>query len=169
MFHSIICNIIGGIIVAILVPIYSALKKYLRNWQLKKILGRDADPSSIFNIVYAKLSLGKIYDGSNKKIKYPYYKEEVEGIKINSMFSIKYPVSSCELRAVNYLSSLYKSFIKSDLSIVSDMEIFRKLDISFISLGLESNYKTIDTFKNKSNTLAYVSKDHNFRLSLIHI
>jgi len=161
---SIISNIIGGIIVAILIPVYLVMKRWHRNWQLKKILGRDADSSSMFNIVYAKLSLPDFYDRSTKEIvKYPYYKEAFEGHQIKSKFSIKYPVSSCENRAVSYISSFYASYIKKDINIVSDIDIFSKFDLSYISLGWDSNYKTIDAIKNKSNTLVYIGDDHNFR------
>ena len=160
---TILYNVLGGIIVAILSPIIVHYWKKFRDWKIKRILGFDADQSRKYFLVYAKLALPRLYKKeNNEEITHPYYKPSIEGNKIQSDFSISNPVSSCELRASKYISSLFSSFASSALELTSDLEVFSITNMSFISLGGISNYKSIDIFNNNSNELVMLNLKNQF-------
>lgn len=69
-------------------------------------------------------------------------------------FSIDFPVNSCELRALKYLTSgfLNEFSVKTELVADIDDSIDRILNMSFISIGgPDSNYKTEDLLSNDEN------------------
>jgi len=156
----ILYNVIGGAIVAILASLYVNLKRYFRRWRLKRIFGNDADSSDKYYIVYAKLFLREIKDkNTGNPITHPYIKPPAKGKKQFLEFSMEYPVSSCEVRASQYLSSFFSSHFKNKLNLISDLEIVNNYNISFISLGSLSNYKTTDVFDNEANDLVKIDNN----------
>jgi len=157
-----ILNIIGGVIAAFIFLMIIRSIKYFRKRRFKYLLGYDADIEGEINLVYAKLSLPTLYDEEHNEVKYPYIKPKYRGEPPPVGFSIEFPVSSCEVRALKYLtSSLFNQF-SGKTKLVSDIDdgIEKKLDLSFISIGGPlSNYKTEDILGNDSNTLVKMSSN----------
>ena len=82
---TILYNVLGGIIVAILSPVVIHYWKKFRGWKIKRILGFDADQSRKYFLVYAKLALPSLYKKeNNEEITHPYYKPSIEGNKVLS-------------------------------------------------------------------------------------
>jgi hypothetical protein len=114
-----------------------------------KILGLDAYQKGIFNLIYAKLQLiPNLYDQSGNLVRFPYMNPSSMYFP-NYTFSASNVISECELRAVNYLSSMF-----------GDCDLCRpKLthhehqddDISFIGLGAFSNIMSLKAMNDANN------------------
>ena len=104
-YLNVIGSIIGGLIVAL--ASWAIMSKYrrIRHWKFKKIFGQDADKDGKYYIVYGKLSLPETQDEKGKKITHPYSKRSRGDAPQPFDFSMEAPISSCEVRAANYLAS----------------------------------------------------------------
>lgn len=164
--NQVLQNIIGGIIVAIITVIFVSIKYYFRKRKFKYILGNDADKDSEFHLVYAKLELPAVYnkiDNDYKILEKPYFKTKIRKNK-QANFSMSYPVSSCEVRALKYLTSSLFSQFSGKTKLVADIDecVEDSLNISYISLGGPlSNYKTEDLLSNEGNRFLTMG-DNNF-------
>lgn len=160
---ALILNIIGGVIAAFVFMLIIKLRKYFRQRRFKYILGDDADIENEIYLVYAKLELPQLYDQKNKIIRYPYIKPNSKLGSQPASFSIEFPVSSCEVRALKYLTSSLISQFYGKSKLVSDIddEVENKLNLSFISMGGPlSNYKTRDLLENEANKLIKIGSDN---------
>jgi hypothetical protein len=149
---QIFLNVIGG---AITVAIIEICKWWRRNYirrKFKDVFGGDIFTPNKFHLSYAHLALCQIIDEKGNPVKYPYVKPGEE--KSGAAFSIKRPVSSCEVRAAKYLTEVISKEARVAPVLSSDIEIKGRLDISFIAFGGPlSNYKTRDTIDNSENYL----------------
>ncbi|HMN25854.1 MAG TPA: hypothetical protein PKE38_15225 [Ignavibacteriaceae bacterium] len=146
-------SILGGVFAAFVFLRIQRINRYFRKRKFKFLLGSDADLDSEFYLVYAKLALPPLVDDQNKLIQRPYYKPRIRQNR-QADFSMTYPVSSCEVRGLKYLSSSLLSKFSGNSKLVADIDecIDEVLDLSFISLGGPlSNYKTEDLLSNESN------------------
>ena len=143
---QIICNLIGGALVAILTWYFLKLLKKYHNWNFQRIFGEDS--ASNFFIVYGQMKLLQpSFDKSGKLIEWPYYKEG-----LNKGFNVSSIVSFTETKSAKYISETFGEILNVAPKLISDNEIKEKLDISFCSIGGFNNFKTIDILGSKGNT-----------------
>jgi len=150
---QVICNVIGGIIVAIFTILCIKLSKKYYKYNFKRIFGKDSNEN--FHIVYGNMNiLSPIFDSNGEIIKFPYYKPGKE----SHLFRGSSVVSLAEMRSAKYLSESFGKFINFAPKLISDFEIREKLDISFCSLGGHNNFKTEDVLNSSENRFFYFDK-----------
>lgn len=146
--YQILLGIIAGLITVL---ILESVKYSYNKYQFRKfraVFGDDIAKPKNYYLVYAQLILPMLYDEKGNVVKYPYRKPDLRGFG----FSIDRPVSSCELRAAKYLSTLIGLETRGSPTLMSDYELRDYLDISFISFGGPlSNCKTKDANINEGN------------------
>lgn len=115
--------------------------------RFKQIFG-DGVVKPSFALVYGELVL-------NPQIQNPMPYMKVGG-NPQGRFSMTAPVSQCELRAANYLSSAIGSATHNTPALRSDTSVRSTVDLDFISFGGPlSNFKSDDTQTNAGNRLAF--------------
>jgi hypothetical protein len=159
---QILINIIGGACTAALAALYIQIRSKLRQRHFKHIFGSDIESFREFHLVYAELGLPNLYDQNRNRISHPYIKPiPVPGRRENA-FSIERPISSCEVRAANYLAFVVGKEIRKSPNLTSDTSLIDKLNLSFIAFGgPSSNHKTNDLLINEANKLISFH-DYNF-------
>lgn len=167
--NQLFLNTLGGIFAAIALFVLQKIYKYWRSRRIKYLLGMDADKKSEFHIAYAKLALPTLYqivDDKTEIIFHPYFKPKKRKDR-KANFSMEYPVSSCEVRALKYITSSLLNQLLSKSKLVADIDecVDEALNISFVSLGGRfSNYKTEDLLSNESNIFLNMGDDNFFNL-----
>lgn len=149
-------NVIGGIIAGIITLVIVAIgKKVFFLWnrhKFGKLFGKDALVESNFHLVYAQLGLRTVTNKQGNVVARPYIKPGEENSGVG--FSMERPVSSCEVRAAEYLTEIIGAESKRAPMLSSDYELKGRLDISFVTFGgPKSNYKTRDAIENNGNQL----------------
>lgn len=141
---SILFNILGGVIVAVLSWIYIKTYKRLNAFRFKKVFGKDSITE--FKLVYGKMVLQPCYDENRERREFPYTKiGSSAGYRVNSI------LSDAEAISIKYLSDSFSKNTKSSPSIASDEEISNKIDISYIAVGGLNNKKTVDILDSQEN------------------
>jgi hypothetical protein len=128
--------------------LWSRLRTWLVGRRFKQVFGPGVDKPG-FAVVYGELALNPAISGVST---HPYVK--VGG---NQRFglAISRPVSQCELRAANYLSSSIGNGVGCTPSLVADSDVRSIFDLDFVSFGGPmSNFKSEDCQSNSGNTLA---------------
>ncbi len=97
---QIFLNIIGGAIIVGLIEVGEWISRHVKRWQYKRFFGEDKIKSDI-QIVYAELGLSKIFDETGNLVTCPYIKPGKKSI--GAIFSVKKPISSCDIRATEVL------------------------------------------------------------------
>jgi len=143
-YKQVFYNIFGGMIVALASIGWIYYKNHLMFNKFRAVFGNDVCIGDMFYLAYAEL---------RPNIKNPYSFEK-NGYK----FSMSKAVGISEARAIGYLTKAIGINTKVSPIILSDFEINDKLDISFISFGLNSNNKTLDCLINKGNKKRYSNK-----------
>jgi len=133
-------NLLGGVLVAFLDRVIIFLNNKFIGYRYKQIFGNDTIE---FNIVYGKMVLKPRYSNSDR---YPYLKPNTGG-----EFRISSPVSFAETRAAKYLSESFSKALKKSPRLISDDEIWERIDISYCSLGGYNNLKTIQIIESTQN------------------
>jgi hypothetical protein len=138
------------------------LKLFVR-WLMRRkfvqIFGSDCFLPGAFHFAFGELRLLTVYNQKGEIIHFPYYKpgEGSTGVKI----SVQVPISSCEIRAVKYLTEAFAKQAGASGTISSDVEIKDKLDVSFVAIGgPASNFKARDVMTYGENDL--ISFDNSF-------
>jgi hypothetical protein len=115
--------------------------------RFKQIFG-DGVVRPSFGLVYGELAL-------NPQIQIPMPYVKIGG-NPQGRFSMNTPVSQCELRAANYLSSAIGSATGNTPALRSDTSVRQVVDLDFISFGGPmSNFKSDDCQTNPGNRLAF--------------
>lgn len=132
------------------------LFRRFRSWsegrRFRRIFGDSVSRQSL-TLVYAELQLAEPVVG------YPFAKP---GGNDQFRFSISRPVSSCEVRAANYIASAVGGALGSVPDIRSDVECRAKLDLDFVSFGgPQSNFKSLDVQSNPGNKLVQFDQAKN--------
>ena len=149
---SILCNILGGVIVAVLSWIYIKTYKRLNAFRFKIVFGKDSITE--LKLVYGKMVLKPCYDEHRKRREFPYSKiGSSAGYRVSSI------LADTEAISIKYLSDSFSKNTKESPSIASDEEISDKIDISFIAVGGLNNKKTVDILDSQENT--YYRFDYN--------
>lgn len=124
--------------------LWSHLRTWLVGRRFKQVFGAGVDKPG-FTLVYGELAL-------NSSMLMAYVKV---GGSPQARFSISRPVSQCELRAANYLSSSIGNGVGSTPALRSDNDVRAVLDLDFVSFGGPlSNFKSEDCQSNSNNRLA---------------
>lgn len=153
IFYSVLKGLLPPVI-AFICGIFYRKFCNINRWQIKKIFGEDADPKSKFYLIYAKLASNQNYDKFIFKKSPP-----ISSSPSNYTFSADFVVSECEMRAVNYLNSV---FANCDLCRpkLSNHDL-NDYDISYISFGGFSNEMSIRVMNDNNNIFIELSKDGN--------
>jgi hypothetical protein len=118
----------------------------INRWKILKILGNDANPKGRFHLIYARLQSSKILEPILGK--YIYQQPTLSGFSTHA-FSAEFVVSECEMRAVNYLSSIFANCDLCRQQLNNDY--ISNDDISFISFGGFSNEMSKKLINDTSN------------------
>lgn len=141
---SILFNIVGGTIVALLTHYYSRFRTFLKAFSFKRIFGRG--PINETKLVYGKMMLLPCYD-ENRKIRHnPYSKK---GTK--SIFRVESILADTEAISIKYLSDAFSKNVKESPLMVSDDSILDKIDISYLAFGGLNNLKSIEVLDSNEN------------------
>jgi hypothetical protein len=159
-------SVIGGILVAIGSSIYLLNQRWFRHRRFKAIFGPDADRKRKFFITYGRLLLrNDLHDQNGEHPKLAYSKQSSPSRITRHNFSIVNPVSDSELRAANYIATSFGNYTGLQPTLKSDEEIESSdspLDISFISLGGFSNWKSLDVLDDDANNFVKYKEGTGF-------
>ena len=151
---SVLYNVVGGIIVAILTTIYIEIRSRFRSYNLQRLLGFQFKAETKIRMTYGQLLLPALTDQSGRIITHPYVKVPRRGgaVPLTGSYSIEHPVSECEVRASTYIAMLLGLPRNLRPLLFSDTEASSVLDSNFISFGGPgSNYKTADVLASEAN------------------
>jgi|GEM_PF-5477218 len=126
--EQLILNVLGGALVAILTSLHLRLRKKYHMRGFKQIFGKDVMDN--FFIVYGRLELQPCFDQHGKPINWPYLKPGT-----NKVFRIQSPVPFAETKSAKYLSETFGKIVGVAPTLISDVEIRDKLDLSFCAVG----------------------------------
>lgn len=140
--QNIIYNIIGGLIVALLTLTVQFFRKKLRYRLFKRIFGDDLEED--FKIIFPASE-------SPPNTTYPKSPPKVPR-KTYATVNLTTVNSTASTRTVSHLTYAVGRNSKVSPIIKSDTEIDELMDISFISVGGLTNYKSIDLLDDRSNT-----------------
>lgn len=152
-------NIIGGIIVALIVPLYRWLNDRFCRIRLRRIFGADFRPRGEYHIVYSPLIIRReilqaAQSASVPKVEFPYSKFNQTSTASPFIFGVQSSVSTCELRAARHLTYLFTKYGKNDIVLSSDISVEEEMHKSWITLGGQgSNIKSRHTQEDPSNNL----------------
>jgi hypothetical protein len=122
--------------------------KRVTGWRYKRVFGKDAFQGNL-HLVYALLNPPIAVDAAGNKVKWIFTRPG----DLASRFSMSAGVSVCEMRAVTYLAESVASNTGSWIRLASADELSSRDDLSYISLGVKSNDKTMALLYNTSNLL----------------
>ena len=141
-----IFNIVGGILAGFAVILLQYFyKKYLIAPKFKQIFGKDVNNK--FHIIYA------LYDAPRHDNYFPKPDSQVPRQHVCSGQNLQRVISYAQPKAVGYLVNAFGRNIKTSPSIVSDADkgIDESDELSFVSIGGLTNFKTLDLLNNRSN------------------
>lgn len=124
-------NVLGGIVVAVLTALSVHVWTRLYRWRFTRLFGADSLKDGEYSLVFGTLQLPPSYDSNGNAISHPYIKpHRNDPAKIsNTSFSVEKIISSCEVRGINYLASMFASDSWSKVSLTGDAEITKRLDL----------------------------------------
>ena len=149
---SLLWNVVGGLLVALLTWMWAYSRYRLHLYHLQRLIGFRFGPETEIRITYGQLFLPPQIDHEGNPITHPYRKHPREGgvAALHESYSIDHPMSECEVRASTYIASLLGRTIRQLL--VSDVEADTLLESNFVSLGGSgSNFKTADILASPAN------------------
>jgi hypothetical protein len=140
--QSLIFNIIGGIIVALLTLAAQYFWKKRRYHLFKRLFGKDLEEN--FYIIYPAYESpqGVSYPKPPPRVPRPGY-TTVNLTTINS---------TAASRTMSHIAYAIGKNSASHPHIKSDLETDEKMDISFISVGGLNNYKSLDVLESQDNS-----------------
>lgn len=124
----------------------------------RDVFGEDIINAS-FYLVYAEFALRDAMEADGSPARFAFIKPG--NIRSEFAFSVQRPISSCEVRAIKYLTEAISKETSMAPILSSDLELTDRLDISFAAFGGGSNYKTNDVLTNSGNDLITLS-DYGF-------
>lgn len=155
--NPLVQNVVGGILSAVVYALlvwgWKWARRRIQLGRFERFFGASIVDRGV-SIVCAELRLrNDIIEAARKQdpkmnVDFPYLKPGVPNYNV----STERPVALSEIRAVNYLSSEFRRWLPSSVTVVTDVEIRASLDLSFVSLGFGTNLKTRDAISNSANT-----------------
>src|SRR3989338_4962461 len=97
-WYQVVLNVVGGFITVAVIEVVKRVIAFYRSRRFLAVFGKDIFAANEFHLVYGALKL----DVQDKRLTHPFVKPDQND---GSRFSIDYPVSQCELRAANYIST----------------------------------------------------------------
>ncbi|MBZ5611883.1 MAG: hypothetical protein LAP38_26785 [Acidobacteriia bacterium] len=113
-----------------------------------RVFGSDASGGRLY-IAVGALAPPPVVDANNNRMIHIFPKTGLPG----HLFSASQVISNCEVRAAKYLVESVAVNAGNWSVIATDEEIKDQRDLSFVSIGLMSNLKTIQLLENTSNSL----------------
>ncbi len=146
---DIIWNITGGVIVALLTLAVHTMVQKLRSRAFGQIFGSDLD------------ELYVIYPSLNSPTRDTMYSKPQSQVPRILVFAINLTTlnSNAITRSVSHLAYAIGRCSKSLPRIRSDVEMDPLMDISFVTMGGLTNFKSIDVLDNDSNTFLQFKND----------
>jgi hypothetical protein len=122
---------------------------YVRRWRYVRLFGSDVIREGGQHITVGALRPPMGVDGRGNPVPFVFTKPGVPG----HVFSTSVAVGQCELRSASYLAESIALNGHTWASVLTDEEIEQKFDLSFVSIGLMNNLKTIQMMRSPANTL----------------
>lgn len=144
---DLVLNVSGGFLAAVVFALSVAGLRVLQHHVIKKharqLFGKDA-LTGAHHLVFSEFE-----PRPDNLPDFPFRKPGEAGFAMRT--SRVLPL--CDARAIGYVASVFGSFSDKTAPVTSDMSVQHKLDLSFVSFGLGSNYKTRQLMSNDANVL----------------
>lgn len=129
--------------------------------KFKRVFGLEVDE---FHLAYGSLVirpeimdlLASVQHGENYR-SFPFAKPSIPEVALRS----ESVAPGCEIRAAAYVANALGRFSRIRSSVMADEAIKDRLDLDFISFGMNSNLKTLDLCKNRANCFADFDRQGN--------
>jgi hypothetical protein len=115
-------------------------------WRYKQVFGGEAGKGGM-HVVYGLLNPPQAADQTGAPVQHIFTKPGVDGAR----FSASEAVSACEVRAATYVAESIASNTGMWVRLSSDEALRPQLDLSYISLGIGNNCKTMDVLNSVGN------------------
>lgn len=151
---DIVVGIVAGVLAWIAIDRAVAIRRGMTARRFREVYGTDVVTERRLHLVYAEFALAAFpkHAETGTILRHVYVKPGEPHPE--QSFSIERPVSSCELRAVRYVTGAISRYAAAIPAMSSDLDVRDKLDLSFVSFGGPgSNYKTRDALENPANML----------------
>jgi len=148
---SIVWNVAGGIVMALLTWLYLYLIKSFRGRCFKKVFGSDV--GDVFYFVYADLIPPErctVFSKPQPKVPR----------RCCNATNLTHITGGAESRSLGYLGNTFGKNTNIVPRISTDADLDSEMDLSFIALGGLVNFKTADLLDNEANTLVTFAKDN---------
>ena len=139
--RQIILNVFGGVIVAVLILIFEKARKQLSRRSFRKIFGDDIE--NAFFVIYPN------FQSPSRDTKYEKLPSIVKRNRVSSATNLTTVHGTAVTRAVSHLTYMIGNNSKVPPRIMSDHEMDSQMDISFMSIGGLTNFKTVDLLENE--------------------
>lgn len=143
---TIIFNVIGGIVAGLSVLLLQYLyKKYLLAPRFKQIFGEDVNHE--FYVIYA------LYNAPVKDNFFPKPQSQAHRSRSSNGKDLKKVTSCASAKAVGYIVNAFGQNIRTSPHIAPDTDknIDESDELSFVSIGGLTNFKTLDLLDNPTN------------------
>jgi hypothetical protein len=134
-----------GLILSWINPI-SLLNKaitYFKTWKFKRIFGRDS--FDLFYVVYPGFVNPRLGSVFHKPFSNVYRKRSSGATNLTAI------TSTADTRSIAYLVYVFANSVKVAPEVVSDAKCNEMMDLSFISIGGITNFKTVDLLDDDAN------------------
>ncbi len=140
--YSVLWNVLGGIIVAGLTLLCRALWSKLRRRRFRQVFGDDVEND--FYVIYPAYEV-TFATGYRKPTSRVSRLRPVGGINLTAVNS------TAGTRGVSHIAYAVGDYARNAPNIQSDHQMDDRMDISFVSIGGITNFKSLDLFDNAKN------------------
>ena len=138
---SIIFNVLGGIIVAVLIVVWHHFRTVWKRRRLRLLFGDDIESDfHISNLVYVPQDRSALFDKPPSKI----LRRTPGGTNLDAV------CSRGVTRGIGYLSHRIGKLLREPIPVIGDDEDNGKLDLSFVALGA-TNHRSWDILNSTEN------------------
>lgn len=119
--------------------------RWLKSRKFRRVFGKDVNNE--FHIIYC------LYDAPRNDNHFPKPKSQIPArIRVSGGQNLEKVTSCASVKGVSYLVYGFGENVKMAPTISSDEDTDKNMDLSFISVGGITNFKTADLLRNPSNT-----------------
>ncbi len=147
-------GVLAGVITWVVLDRAAAARRNMAARKFREVFGSDVVTERRLHLVFAEFALAMFpkHAETGTVLRHVYVKPG--DVSPGESFSIERPVSSCELRAVRYVTGAIGRWAAATPALSSDLDVRDKLDLSFVAFGGPgSNLKTRDAIQNSANGL----------------
>jgi hypothetical protein len=149
---SLLLNVIGGLLAGVALIGLQVACKYFVSWRFSRFFGIDRDhPYHIIHTLY----------NVEPNTKFPLPESRIPGRRSGFGVNLEQVVSGATVKAVSYLVKAFAKEARFAKAIARDIilspiisshtDVDQSMDISFVSIGLLTNFKTLDVLDNSAN------------------